>query len=360
MSLFRENIKRMAGYVPGEQPQESGWIKLNTNENPYPPSPAVVEAITRTARGTLNKYPDPLGTRFRQVAARLLDVDPEWIIPTNGSDEVLTLILRAFVDSSDVVASPYPSYILYETLAELQAAAFARVLLNPDWSFNEASRADAMARAKLVLVPNPNSPSGNLWSCKDLLGLVPNRGVLVLDEAYGDFADVPHRGEFLKEAPSGRVIITRSFSKSYSLAGVRLGFGVAHPDLIAGLRKVKDSYNCDALSLAAGIAALEDQRWMLDNTAKIRATRSRLTTALESMGFHVVPSQANFVWATHAAMPSQTIYERLKARKILVRFMTYRDVPSAPEGALRGLRITVGTDTETDGLLAALPEVLAR
>ncbi len=359
MSLFRKNIERMAGYVPGEQPQDSGWIKLNTNENPYPPSPSVVEAITRTARGPLNKYPDPLGTKFRQVAARLFDVDPDWIIPTNGSDEVLTLILRTFVDSTDFVASPYPSYILYETLAELQAAPFARMQLQADWSFEEKSRSTAIASAKLVLVPNPNSPSGNLWSRQELLTLVPANGVLILDEAYGDFADVPHRGEFLREAPAGRVIMTRSFSKSYSLAGVRLGFGVAHPDLIAGLRKSKDSYNCDSLSLAAGIAALEDQRWMLDNTSKIRATRTRMTDALRTLGFHVVPSQANFVWATHPSKSHKAIYEGLKARKILVRFMTYRDVATAADGVLTGLRISVGTDTETDGLLAALPDVLA-
>lgn len=359
MSLFRKNIERMAGYVPGEQPQDSGWIKLNTNENPYPPSPAVVEAITRTARGPLNKYPDPLGTKFRQVAARLFDVDPEWIIPTNGSDEVLTLILRAFVDSTDFVASPYPSYILYETLAELQSAPFARMQLAPDWSFEEKSRSTAIASAKLVLVPNPNSPSGNLWTRKELLSLVPAKGVLVLDEAYGDFADVPHRGEFLHEAPEGRVIVTRSFSKSYSLAGVRLGYGVAHPDLIAGLRKAKDSYNCDSLSLAAGIAALEDQRWMLDNTAKIRATRTRMSETLRSLGFEVVPSQANFVWATHPSKSHKAIYEGLKARKILVRFMTYRDVATVDGGVLTGLRISVGTDDETDGLLAALPDVLA-
>lgn len=359
MSLFRKNIEKMAGYMPGEQPQDSGWIKLNTNENPYPPSPAVVEAITRAARGPLNKYPDPLGNRFREVAGRLLNVDPDWVIPTNGSDEVLTLILRAFVDPGETVSSPYPSYILYETLAELQAGSFARIQLNADWSFNTASRTDAINKARLVLVPNPNSPSGNLWAREELLQLVPKRGVLVLDEAYGDFADTPHKGEFLREAPAGRVIITRSFSKSYSLAGVRLGFGVAHPDLIAGLRKVKDSYNCDSLSLAAGIAALEDQRWMLDNAARVRSTRTRMTSSLRELGFDVIPSQANFVWATHPLLPAQVIYERLKARKILVRYMVYRDVPYATDGILKGLRISVGTDTETDGLLAALPHVLA-
>ena len=358
MSLFRANIERMAGYVPGEQPQDSGWIKLNTNENPYPPSPAVVEAVTRAARGPLNKYPDPLGTAFRKAAATLLDVDPDWIIPTNGSDEVLTLILRAFVDSTDTVASPYPSYILYETLGELQAARFARIGLNADWSWNAEQVATAQDTAKLVLVPNPNSPSGNLWSRAELLSLVPRQGVLVLDEAYGDFADVPHRGEFLREAPAGRVIVTRSFSKSYSLAGVRLGYGVAHPDLIAGLRKVKDSYNCDTLSLAAGIAALEDQRWMLDNTAKVRTTRTRMTSALKALGFDVVPSQANFVWATHPTRSHRAIYEGLKARKILVRFMTYRDVPTAVDGVLTGLRISVGTDAEVDRMLVGMGEVV--
>lgn len=358
MSLFRPNIDRISGYTPGEQPQETGWIKLNTNENPYPPSPRVVEAIQQAATGRLNMYPDPLATKFRKAAAPLFGVDPDWILPANGSDENLTLLFRAFIDPGELVAYPYPSYILYETLADIQGGSHERLLLNPDWSWNHATARKVVERAKLVLLPNPNSPSGNSWSDDDILALVPPRGLLVLDEAYGDFCDAPHRGEILQRPGAERIVITRSFSKSYSLAGVRLGFAIARPELIVGMQKVKDSYNCDSLSLAAGMAALADDEWMRGNAAKVRATRARLQSELSNMGFAVVPSQSNFMWSTHATRSHKEIYELLKQRRILVRFMQFPEVPSAPDGLLTGLRISIGTDAEIDALLAALREIV--
>lgn len=358
MSLFRPELDRIAGYVPGEQPQDTGWTKLNTNENPYPPSPRVVEAVTAAAAGKLNLYPDPLGTRFRSAAGRVLDFDPDWILPGNGSDEVLTILTRSFAGTQDQIAYPYPSYILYETLCDLQGARHERLLLDPDWSWNFERIGALVERSKLIFVPNPNSPSGNRWTWDDLVPLTPPRGVLVLDEAYGDFCDSPHRGELLRSTEGRQVIITRTFSKSYSLAGVRFGFAIAHPDLIAGLRKMKDSYNCDALSLAAATAAIEDQEWMRQNASRIRATRDRLSASLVELGFQVVPSQANFVWATHPQRSHKVLYEELKARKILVRYMVFRDVSWAAGGVLDGLRITVGTDPEIDTLISNLNEIL--
>jgi histidinol-phosphate aminotransferase len=369
-SLFRPDIDRIEGYTPGEQPQESGWIKLNTNENPYPPSPAVRAAVLAAAEGRLNIYPDPLATAFRKKAAALFGVDPEWILPGNGSDECLTLITRAFVDSGDLVTFPYPSYILYETLADLQGGRHERLRLNADWSWNDDLTRPVIERSKLTFVPNPNSPSGNAWTRGEIRKLIPPRGVLVLDGAYADFADEPDRTDILME-PDGagqRVILSRTFSKSYSLAGVRFGFVVAHPDVIRGLRKVKDSYNCDTLSLAAALAAIEDQAWMRANVERIRATRSRLTSALRVSGFHVVDSQANFVWATRPQTgqgrgPShREIYQRLKDRKILLRYMCFSDAATSSAGTLSevdGLRITVGTDDEINGLLSTLKDVLA-
>jgi histidinol-phosphate aminotransferase len=357
MSLFRPAIDRTAAYVPGEQPQESGWVKLNTNENPYPPSPAVKEAIA-AACPRLNIYPDPLGTSFRKAVGELFDVDPNWVLPANGSDENLTMLIRAFADPGELVLSPYPSYILYETLAGLQDARYERIVLNPDWSFDRASAESAVAKAKLVLVPNPNSPSGNRWPDEQLLRLVPPQGVLVVDEAYGDFCDTPHRMELLKSAAGRRIVVTRTLSKSYSLAGLRLGFAIAHPDLIQGLRKVKESYNCDMLALAGGEAAIRDQKWMLTNRAKILATRSRLTERLRAMGFHVVDSQANFVWATRPEGGHRAIYEALKSQKVLVRYMRFPDARRGQSGdaaIVDGLRITVGTDEQVDRFLAVLP-----
>jgi histidinol-phosphate aminotransferase len=358
MSLFRPNIDQIAGYAPGEQPQEAGWVKLNTNENPYPPSPRVVDAIREAAGTRLNLYPDPLATAFRRVVADLFQLDPDWVLPANGSDECLTILLRSFVDPGELVAYPYPSYILYETLADLQGGSHERLILNEDWSWNRSATSAAVSRAKLAMVPNPNSPSGNRWSDDDILSLIPPRGLLVLDEAYGDFCDVPHRAELLQRSDGNRLVITRSLSKSYSLAGLRLGFALAHPDLIAGMRKVKDSYNCDRLSLVAGEAAIRDQPWMLENVRRIRTTRERLSAELRRLGFSVVPSQANFVWATHPSRPHQSLYEDLKRRKILVRCMTFPEVPTAPDGVVSGLRITVGTDGEVDLLLAALRELV--
>jgi histidinol-phosphate aminotransferase len=359
MSLFRPNVDRIQGYVPGEQPQESGWIKLNTNENPYPPSPRVVAALDTAIRGRLNLYPDPLGTAFRRVVGRVFNVDPDWVLPANGSDENLTLLIRSFIDPNDLVVYPYPSYILYETLVDLQGGRHARLVLNPDWSWDLARCRPLLQTAKMTIVPNPNSPSGNRWSDAEIRALIPPAGLLVLDEAYGDFCDAPHRAELLRGPQGERIVITRTLSKSYSLAGIRMGFALAHPDLISGMRKMKDSYNCDTLSLAAAVAALEDQDWMQANAAKIRSTRSRLAAGLAKLGFDVTPSQANFVWCTHPTVPHQTIYERLKQRRILVRLMRFPHAAPTGEGELSGLRITVGTDPEIDQLLAALSEVLA-
>ena len=359
MSLIRPDIDRIDGYVPGEQPQDTGWTKLNTNENPYPPSPRVAEAITRAANGRLNVYPDPLGTQVRQKIAELFDVDPDWVIPANGSDENLTIITRTFADASDVIAYPYPSYILYESLAGIQGAKHERILLNSDWSWNWPETTPVIDWAKIVFVPNPNSPSGNRWSDEDVVRLVPPRGVLVLDGAYADFADVRSKAELLRHSDVGRrIIVTRTLSKSYSLAGIRSGFAIAHPDLITAMRKVKDSYNCDSLTLAGTLAALQDQDWMLANVARIQATRTRLTESLQQLGFHVVPSQANFVWATRASGGHKELYERLKAEKILVRYMRFPDVSFAPNNWLDGLRITVGTDAEIDSLLASLSKLI--
>ncbi len=358
-SVFRAAIERMAGYAPGEQPQEIGWIKLNTNENPYPPSPRVVDAIRRAAEGRLNVYPDPDASGFRRVAAALFQVDPDWILPANGSDENLTIITRSFCDSGEMIGYPYPSYVLYESLAQIQGSHVVRLLLNQSWNWDSAAAAELRSQLRIFFVPNPNSPTGTLWTADQLTELLPDNGVLVLDEAYGDFPARPHRGELLQDSRfDRRLIVTRTLSKSYSLAGIRFGFSVAHPDLIAGMRKVKDSYNCDTVAIAAATAALEDQDWMLQNRARILATRDRLAAALKTLGFCVHPSETNFLWTTHPTGRHQAIYEQLKARRILVRYMKFANA-TADGQTLDGLRLTIGTDEEIDRLLLALTEIVA-
>lgn len=358
MTLFRPDVERIEGYVPGEQPQDSGWVKLNTNENPYPPSPRVVEAIRDVAGAPLNKYPDPLARRFCRAAAELFDVDPECILPANGSDENLTILMRTFVDPGETISFPYPSYILYETLADLQGAKCSRLPLTSDFGWDHAACRAAVEKSKLVFVPNPNSPTGNRWSDDDILALVPPQGMLVLDEAYGDFCDQPHRAELLRQEAGRRIVVTRTLSKSYSLAGIRFGFCIAAPEWIAGMRKVKDSYNCNALSLAAALAAIEDQAWMDTNVERIKTTRTRLTAKLCGLGFDVVESQANFVWCTHPEKCHRDIYELLKQRRILVRYMQFPQAGPDRSQDLDGLRITVGTDDEIDALLDALRAIL--
>jgi histidinol-phosphate aminotransferase len=355
-SVFRPAIDQMAGYVPGEQPQEAGWVKLNTNENPYPPSPRVAEAIRRTAEGRLNVYPDPDATGFRRAAAALHGVDPDWILPANGSDENLTIIMRSFCDAGQQIGYPYPSYVLYESLAQIQGVQVHRLSLGAGWLWDPAEAAQLRSQLRIFFVPNPNSPTGTLWSTEQLLQLLPDQGVLVLDQAYADFAESPQTAALLQDSRfDGRLVMTRTFSKSYSLAGIRFGYCIAQPTLIHGMRKVKDSYNCDAVAIAAATAALQDQQWMLDNRNRILQTRARLAAALPRLGFHVHPSEANFLWTTHSGVSHRTIYERLKQQRVLVRYMKF---PGAAEAGaeLDGLRITIGTDSEIDRLLQVLPQ----
>lgn len=352
---FRTAVRSMGGYVPGEQPQSDGWIKLNTNENPYPPSQRVVEAIQQAAKGRLNVYPDPSAGRFREVAAQLFGVNPDWILPANGSDENLTIIVRSFCDPGDTIVYPYPSYVLYESLAQIQDCRIVRLPLDDQWQWDAAEAKRKCGPARICFVPNPNSPTGNRWDADRLAELVPDDGVLVLDEAYGDFAENPHQGELLRDPRfADRLICTRTLSKSYSLAGIRFGFSIACPELTAGMQKVKDSYNCDAVAIAAATAAIEDQEWMLENRRRILATRKRMAAALERLNFSVHPSQANFVWTTHASGQHRAIYESLKARQVLVRYMTFSEI----EPSVEGLRITVGTDDEVDRLLEALTAIV--
>lgn len=354
-SLVRPEIAAIAGYVPGEQPQAGAWTKLNTNENPYPPSPVVAEAVAAVCTGrTLAKYPDPLATRFREQAAEVLGIAPEMILCGNGSDDLLTILVRAYVGAGEALRVPTPSYILYRTLADIQGAACEEVAFTTNWSLPAFFTSPMTAEGKpvkLAIVPNPNSPSGTLLSPDLLLEVAEQLPCpLVIDEAYGDFGET-NCLDLVRQ--SERVIVTRSLSKSYALAGIRFGFAVAQPSVIEQLGKVKDSYNCDAISIAAATAAVADQGWLADNQSAIRATRSRLSEALRKLGFEVIDSQANFVWCTHSTHSHKAIYEALKNRQILIRFMKY-------SGWGDGLRITVGTDAEIDTLLAVLPDVLRK
>jgi histidinol-phosphate aminotransferase len=344
--MIRPNIRAMSGYVPGEQPRGGEVIKLNTNENPYPPSPRVFEAIRAALTGDrLRKYPDPLGCEFRRTAGRVLGVDPDAILIGNGSDDILTILTRAFVPEGGLVVSPTPSYVLYKTLAEIQGARFQTVPYTPDWRLPDPW---PIRGANLTFIANPNSPSGTCVPIAELERLVDQAGgPVVIDEAYVDFAD----GNALPLFRRPNVIITRSLSKSYALAGIRFGYAVADPALIRELVKVKDSYNCDALSLTAATAALDDQEYLRETRAKILTTRERLRAELARLGFEVTPSQANFVWCRRGDRPVRPIYEALKEKRVLVRYMMY-------DGYGDGLRISVGSDAEVNRLVELLRDQL--
>jgi len=344
MSFVRPNIAAMAGYQSGEQPQAGKFIKLNTNENPYPASPAVAVAIRAALDQGLEKYPDALATSFRLRAGEVLGVDPDWILCGNGSDDILTIVTRTFVGQYDLLRLPYPSYILYRTLSEIQAARFEEIQFDANWKLGEEFSAER-DRLRLVYLPNPNSPSGTVLSPQEVQELASRLSCpLLVDEAYVDFAEQSCL-ELVRQ--NANIMVSRTLSKSYALAGLRFGFLVAQPDLMQHLLKVKDSYNCDTLSIAGATGAIDDQVWLQENRTKIIATRQRMSTALAKLGFSVVPSQANFVWCTHSEQSVKPLYEALKRDRILIRYMNYRDWGE-------GLRISVGTDDQVDACLSRL------
>lgn len=348
MPHVRQNIADLAGYVPGEQPQIGKFIKLNTNENPYPPSEAVIKAIQESAATSLTRYPDASATAFRRRAAQILGVEPDWILCGNGSDDILTILTRSFVGEGDFLRLPYPSYVLYKTLAQIQGAKSEEVTFNADWSLSDEFL-QSMERLRIVYLPNPNSPSGTMVSRERILEVADALPCpLLVDEAYADFADF-HCVDLV--AKNEKIMVSRTLSKSYGLAGLRFGFLVAQPHVIAELAKVKDSYNCDALSIAGATAAIDDQVWLRENRAKVIKTRERLESAMRGLGFSVQPSQANFVWCTHADRDLKAIYEHLKKNHILVRYMDY-------PGWSDGLRISVGTDEQMDACLSLIARSL--
>lgn len=344
--FFLPHIASMQGYVPGEQPREAGFIKLNTNENPYPPSPLVIERLHQACGEGLRRYPDPGATGVRRRLSQLFGVAVEETLVGNGSDELLNIALRCFAGPGDMVVYPYPTYAYYEKLIQLQGAKSVLVDFAEDFALPAGI---VVPGARLTLLSNPNSPSGTLLSRDQVEAVVAQaEGLVLIDEAYVDFSsggclDLIHRYP--------NALFTRTMSKSFSLAGMRLGFGFARPGLVAGMWKVKDHYNVNQLSLVAAEAALDDLEYMRANAACIQATRQRLTGRLRQLGFFVWDSQANFVLARTPGPSAAGLYEALKERRILVRYFAQRRLEDC-------LRISIGTDGEIDVFLGVLEELL--
>ena len=344
MSYFQENIDKLAGYAPGFQPGSADVVKLNTNENPYSPSPKVLEAVAGITAEQLRRYPQPLGDDFRVAAAKLHGLELENIICVNGGDDLLTICLRAFCGPGTAVAYPLLTYSLYPVLADLQNCEAIEVPYGGGWALPIEEL--AAAKAGLTIVCNPNAPSGTFTEPKqlaELAGKLAGKGVLLIDEAYVDFAK-DNCIALVKEFDN--VIILRSMSKGYSLAGLRFGYGIGPKELIAGLMKVKDSYNVDAISIAAATAAIKDQKYFLENAEKVKSERERLTIAMREMGFAVPDSDTNFILAQYDDGAEQ-LYNELVQMEIFVRYFKI-------EGLRDKLRITVGTKEQNDKLIAAL------
>lgn len=349
MNYFRQNIEAMSGYIPGEQPGPGERvIKINTNENPYPPSPAAMKVLHEFDGQWLRRYPQPAADTYRQAVAGVLGFPDDWVLAGNGSDDLLTMIFRACTEPGRAAAYPMPTYTLYRTLAQIQNAPTSEVPFDEDFHLPVAEL--AAAGAAVTLVANPNAPSGTGFATAELDELAGRvAGLLVIDEAYVDFAD-QNAMELARRREN--VIVLRTMSKGYSMAGLRLGFGVARPAILEQLAKVKDSYNVDAVACAAGAAAFADQAYHDECVAKVKASRGRLVAELEAMGFRVWPSQANFLLARPPGGQAQRLYECLKRRGILIR---YFQQPTLTDK----VRISIGTDEDQATLVRAIGEILA-
>ena len=342
---IRQSVDAMSGYVPGEQPSDPAIIKLNTNENPYPPAPGVAKALGGIDAASLRRYPDPVCRELCEVIAEQEGCRPEQVIVGNGSDEVLALCTRAFVEDDGSIGWFEPSYSLYPVLTDIRAVASRPVALTDDfrWAMPDGYETD------LFFITNPNAPT-SLEHPKGLIEAFAADfdGVVVVDEAYGAFGaescvDLVERFD--------NVLVARTLSKSHGLAGIRFGYLIGAPDLIGALYKIKDSYNVNGLTQAAAVAALRDTVYTDEVTRRIVATRDRVTAALGEMGCEVADSRTNFLWVRPTTLEAEAYFTGLRERNILIRYF---------KGERTGdfVRITVGLDDEMDRLLEASRELL--
>ncbi len=358
MSFERQNIEKMQGYAPGEQTGSAATIKLNTNENPYPPSPEVANALQSIDIGSLRRYPSPMADSFRQAASRLHNISADQIIPTNGSDELLRLVLTTFVEPSDTIAVCKPSYSLYPVLAEIQGCQLAEILLNDDWTMPEDfSEQLQKSAAKLLMLVNPQAPTGGLLSTAYLAEIAGKfSGLILIDEAYVDFVDPELEYNSIPLLKSHEnIIILRTLSKAYSLAGLRFGYGIAARALIDPMMfKTRDSYNTDQISQILATAALNSFQYAEQTCARIRKDREVLAKQLSELGFSPAPSQSNFLLCgVPESIDATKLYQQLKQRNILVRYFD--------QDRLRDkLRISIGTESENSVLIAAIRDILGQ
>jgi len=353
MSRFWSATARaLQPYVPGEQPKLPNLVKLNTNENPYGPSPQVLEAVRGASDDTLRLYPDPESTRLRDaIAAHFGTIAPAQVFVGNGSDEVLAHAFLALLKHERPILFPDISYSFYPVYCKLYDIAYQTVPLDADFAIRGADYAKPNGG---IIFPNPNAPTGRALPLADiaqLLEIHPD-SVVVIDEAYVDFG-AASAVSLVNRYPN--LLVVQTFSKSRSLAGLRVGFAIGHAELIDGLQRVKNSFNSyplDRLAQAGALAAIADHEWFETTRQAVITSRARLTRDLESLGFAVLPSCANFVFARHPARDAGELAQALRERGIIVRHFRQPRIEQF-------LRITVGTDGQCDTLISVLREILA-
>jgi len=347
---FSDRYASLVPYVPGEQPLDRRYLKLNTNESPFPPSPGVLAAVAAES-ARLELYSDPDARALRAKMAETYGVSPDRVILTNGSDEVLNFAFMAFADESRPLVFPDITYGFYPVFAELNRIPYTEIPVKDDLSIDPADYIGG--DKKTVVIANPNAPTGLFLPLSEIEKIVEANpdGVVIVDEAYVDFG-----GESAVRLTEkyGNLLVVGTFSKSRSMAGARLGFGIGSPDLIRDLNTIRNStnpYNVNRMTLAAGVAALSDAAYYRENCRKIEAAREKTAKELTALGFTVVPSKANFLFAKHPGIGGKQLYLTLKERGILIRHF---DKPRIADYN----RITVGTDEQMETLLCAIRKIL--
>ena len=347
--FFSDNFASLTPYTPGEQPKERQFVKLNTNESPFPPAPGVLAAVAEQA-GKLQLYSDPEISSLRRKLAETYRVSPNQVICVNGSDEVLNFAFMAFADDKRPLAFPDLTYGFYPVFAQLNRIPYEEIPLAEDFTIRVE---DYVGLNKTIVIANPNAPTGRYLPLSDLERIVASNpdNVVIIDEAYIDFG-----GESaISLVPKyDNLLVTQTFSKSRSMAGARLGFGIGSEQLIADLNTIRYStnpYNVNRMTEAAGVAALEDADYFRRNCAAIRENRTWTTQALEALGFTVLPSLANFIFARTDAIDGGELYQALKDRGILVRHFTKARIQDFN-------RITIGTREQMQTLVAAIQSIL--
>ena len=352
MSKFWSNIvHQLTPYVPGEQPKISNLIKLNTNENPYGPSPKVLEALQKEAADSLRLYPDPNSDALKQAIAEYHGLNSNQVFVGNGSDEVLAHVFNALLKHDKPILFPDITYSFYPVYCGLYEIDFETVPLNDAFQIQVEDYFKANGG---IIFPNPNAPTGRLLALTDIERLLKENteSVVVIDEAYVDFGG-ESAVSLVNQYP--QLLVTHTLSKSRSLAGLRVGYAVGHPDLIDALHRVKDSFNSyplDRFAQAGAIAAIQDKEYFEETRQRVIKTREAVVDALVNLGFDVLPSGANFIFARHPQHDAEALATSLREQKVIIRHF------KKPARIAQFLRITIGTDKECEALLNALKNTL--